>query len=657
MQLPQGIYQTTGRVPAPPPRQLGPVIRLAQKSDKTRWRLVEGLPDHILAQAGWQLGGPIVHLDSLDAEEQNETRVLLYRPSSDLTVEQRLRLSSLLSRCDRSTVPPIDLDLRDSLPPHQRNEEHRETLGAITRECISVGLPAPVWTLSGGKGFHGDLHLPEGVQSPHLLEAVGDLVREAARRAGVPLLSEHREKGSRPPVVVDDSLYTRAAGSRGVVWRLIGAEHPSGERKRPIRVPYPAISNPDRIRIAIKEVCDLIAISTPDPVSLSPAERAEVEASDHLRAEVATWPRIESCPLCRKPRCRQSPDGTLVYCFRRGGVSSPGELVDVVDYHASKSSEPEEQTPDAYYVRMREVSKPSVKVSDVALRAAHRHASCGLAWSQNECRNPAHAGQRPVLGRYPLRCGMPHVCLDCAQSASTPLRLEARTAVLRDHVADGRGEIAVVRLYPERPRGPWGEDEAIYRWIQASIEMLNEIGRRRRGMGEGCAILGAEYAPDGDGDPLPYRPVIIAVVRSEYAWAIYKDQEILTTAETMTPLTAALLIQETLETLPFLSRDGCQKVAAIDALHSRRRIRHYGGLPAVESATREALSELCGVASPEEQYVPSCPLCKEPSNGPHATHLIILPSGRERPYQPGGLRNPIVLETVRRDYLSSRPPI
>ena len=197
----------------------------------------------------------------------------------------------------------------------------------------------------------------------------------------------------------------------------------------------------------------------------------------------------------------------------------------------------------------------------------------------------------------------------------------------------------------------------IWRWIQASVETLNDVGKRRRGMGEGCAILGAEYAPDGEGDPLPYRPVIIVVVRSEYAWAITRDQEESATAETMTPMTAALLIQESLETLPFLSRDGVQKVAAIDALHSRRRIRHYGGLPAVESATNEELAKLCGVAAPEDRIDPDCPLCKEPSNGPHATHLLILPSGRERPYQPGGLRNPLVLETVRRDYLSSRPPI
>lgn len=226
----------SNRTPSPTPFGYKPVatwplFRFAQRNFRGRWEVAPAIPDKRLAQVGYRLGGPYRDASALSERERVELYDLIASAKDAQTTEDRGREAELLSRCPfGGPMPPIDLDVKEGTDREVLRQAAEDFTAA---SCLGL-LGAYRWHTTGGKGLHGDWEAPPGCFSTLLLRAMGQRLREFARAAKLPLLSDHRLKEDRPPVVVDDSLYERDADARGVVWRLAGSQREEGGVKLPI---------------------------------------------------------------------------------------------------------------------------------------------------------------------------------------------------------------------------------------------------------------------------------------------------------------------------------------------------------------------------------------------------------------------------------------
>lgn len=259
-------------------------LRLVQPGFGRRvWVPAETGSDLELAARGLSLAGPARWLDDLSPDERADLWTLLAGGSDRAGPEGRVRLSGLLLRCPYGDyLPPLDLDVRDDA-----EDESACTLDAardLTAELERRGLGVPAWSQTNPRGGrHGD-QTCVGYASPHLIDAYGIGVREACRTIGLPLLSDHRPKASRPHVVLDDSLLSRRPDARGLVWRI------EGGRKEELGPPK--LRDPDNFglgpprepdRAALDALCVRAAVAAPSRRS-SPRRRAPVEALDEAQA-------------------------------------------------------------------------------------------------------------------------------------------------------------------------------------------------------------------------------------------------------------------------------------------------------------------------------------------------------------------------------------
>lgn len=213
--------------------QTWPRFRFAQRDFKGKWQVAPSLPDKQLSALGYRLGGPYRNAKYLDDFEQRELHGLIALSKDAQTDEQRSREAELLARCPFSgPLPPLDIDVVLGTASDYVRAQARE----LHVSCLALGAAAPRWHLTGGKGLHGDSVAPDGVESTVLLRAYGDFARAAAAQSGTPLLSEHRHKANRPPIVLDDTLFEREADARGVVWRLSGSTREEGGKKVPVEL-------------------------------------------------------------------------------------------------------------------------------------------------------------------------------------------------------------------------------------------------------------------------------------------------------------------------------------------------------------------------------------------------------------------------------------
>lgn len=186
-------------------------------------------------------GGPLLVSPEFDVSvlreqgSDDELRLLL---TGDYVLKTReeneARWRELIEQCPRRRPPPFDLDVRDaSVPRANVLAKARELSAAAARRGLFLN-----WHESGGNGLHGDIDVPSDFAHPELLDIllVGAFL-SIAHETTTDLLSKHRDKATRPDIVLDDTLFTRHASSRGVLWRPVGATKPkTGRQKRPINV-------------------------------------------------------------------------------------------------------------------------------------------------------------------------------------------------------------------------------------------------------------------------------------------------------------------------------------------------------------------------------------------------------------------------------------
>jgi hypothetical protein len=204
-------------------------------NERAPWLVVGSMPDRELAELGALLAGPEIDRDALRELGQDDALIQLLE-RRDLPREKRdAQLQELLAKCPRTRfLPPIDLDVSEQ----GTRSDALLWAARLDPELERVGLGRAGWHTTGGRaGIHGDLEAPHAFSDPDLIEIARVLVLEAARAIGIPLLSDHPEKEGRAPVVLDDRLFRRNPGSRGLVWRLTGALKPkSGGVKTPINL-------------------------------------------------------------------------------------------------------------------------------------------------------------------------------------------------------------------------------------------------------------------------------------------------------------------------------------------------------------------------------------------------------------------------------------
>ena len=222
-----------------PPQAPPQAIRLIQTSfGPCRWHPVAFASDAELVKQGAQLAGPTLALVELGEADAAELLELLGMAKDRIEEDpaRNRRHAELLERTPRyDPLPPIDLDVAKGA---DAVELARELAGQLSLELERVGLGRPAWWVTNERGgLHGHLDLSSCAGAPELLRAVLPLVQLAARAAGVPLISDHRSAANRPPVVLDDSLFNKAANGRGGVWRLPGTTKPDTDHRKQLAEP------------------------------------------------------------------------------------------------------------------------------------------------------------------------------------------------------------------------------------------------------------------------------------------------------------------------------------------------------------------------------------------------------------------------------------
>lgn len=248
---------------------------------RARWIVVGSEDDRTLAaRAGGAplLVSPEINVGALrESGADDELRYLLDRSWKAGTRDERdARIAELLALCPRARyLPMIDLDVAAG---HTR-EEALAWARLLDPALRAKGFGVPSWHESGGTaGVHGDLYAPDGFEHPDLLEIARVIVLEVAREVGIPLLSDYREKGGRPPVVLDDTIFRREPSGRGSLWR------PSGAKKNKTGIP--------------KRPIDLDG----NPVEYSPPVPAARELFDRAAAVVARQRELEGYAYGRRGR-------------------------------------------------------------------------------------------------------------------------------------------------------------------------------------------------------------------------------------------------------------------------------------------------------------------------------------------------------------------
>lgn len=190
------------------------------------WHVVPDLDDDVLAELGWVVASQTRDASGLDEEQDDYLRHLLTAPrwaGDDAKLHELLALCPFTGR-----MPPIDLDPQTPTTP----DELRTFAERFEAHWLARGLGSIQWFTTGNRGLHGHFPVPEGVASPYLVRAYGVLVREVAKAAGLDILTEFRAREGRPALLVDDSLYDRDATGRGGLWRLDGAIHDKGLKRK-----------------------------------------------------------------------------------------------------------------------------------------------------------------------------------------------------------------------------------------------------------------------------------------------------------------------------------------------------------------------------------------------------------------------------------------
>ena len=236
-------------------------LRLAQKGrGNSKWLPVPDLDDAQLAGLGFELAGPSIDIAGLELEERHQLlSCLAKRKTCSCSIakrHEREKLKShescsicnslsaneaklelkLLEKCPRRRLPPLDLDPENT---SISMEEIKDFARKVTPALKDAGLGDVRWFYSGGKGLHGHFIENEENAHPWLLRSVLAVLQKALRSAGIPLLTDHRAKDGRAPIVLDDSLFEKRATSRGGMWTLEGAVRRSKSGQVKVKKPIP----------------------------------------------------------------------------------------------------------------------------------------------------------------------------------------------------------------------------------------------------------------------------------------------------------------------------------------------------------------------------------------------------------------------------------
>lgn len=426
-------------------------IRLAQRArGKSRWEVTAATSDNALPAAGYQLAGPILRLDLLPSADGEELRQLLSRPSWDLVTHDQHRLAALLTACPRdpSYLPPLDLDPFAPTPADRPSRAQIEALaGSLTAACVQVGLGAPRWCATGGKGLHGHFQVPAGVPPhPDILRALLPLIRQAARIARAPILSEHRDLATRTPGVIylDDTLWEKSAAGRGGVWAL------EGDTKGKHYLPSLGEGSPaDANRLAARLLIQ--------PLPQIPTESIPGIPTGPLKPG-AYWRRLGSdpgdpaCPGCGKldgRSCRVKANGAAIRCHRLEKTFdlTPPAIVDVaadtgIDafdrrrYFAAAAKLARDRAAarhDALTLGLKETRRKDADLQRASILG--RASRCDTVWRALKCSLAGHP-----LTTISHHCQRP-VCPDCAKS-----HVKQLAAWFRAHWEPGTYQVLVGRF-------------------------------------------------------------------------------------------------------------------------------------------------------------------------------------------------------------------
>lgn len=210
-----------------------------------QWEVADAVEDHVLAAQGWKLAGPGRDASDLSPEERSELFTYLTTSVGFLDKTERARESELLERCPFFTwIPPIDLDVASDVPKSTTLMVAQRVNEAARRRGL-----LPLWFTTGGSGLHGDMRTTKRhrmLMAWYLAE-----IRAVANACGVALLSSYRKTAGRPEIVIDDTLFERDPGKRGVLWRLAGSTRREGGTKALLQHkwsddPLPTSPVPDR---------------------------------------------------------------------------------------------------------------------------------------------------------------------------------------------------------------------------------------------------------------------------------------------------------------------------------------------------------------------------------------------------------------------------
>jgi len=298
--------------------------RLVQKRfRKTPWFASEIAPDAWLGAQGNEVVGPGLRTSSLLPVVAEELFRLLDLgvPSSKpipgrrvQTPEESAREKEILSWIPRfGFTHPIDVDVDDDSPlfdPVETPVASLELARKIDAAAAKLGIEI-AWFRTSKKGsLHGDLTVPEGVESPWLVRATGWWVAKyLLEPIQAPRLSDlSRRKSERGSALyVDDSRWNSNPDSRGLLWRPAFARKPNGLPKTPID-------------IYTGELMDMSSASWKDmPVPLPVPDRFFLEGIQAIEAEI----RLEE--QGRRIRAQRSERRA-----RRGRVVLPGREIQSV---------------------------------------------------------------------------------------------------------------------------------------------------------------------------------------------------------------------------------------------------------------------------------------------------------------------------------------
>lgn len=233
---------------APPPKIVVPAtflqhrrLRFAMRTvGKGAWIATTPAPGTSSAdylRHGFRSAGATFDASVLSEVESRELFTLA--ASRNLDAAQRHRLAEVLNRCGRcDQLYGADLDVIKE-PRGDAVATAEGYARALDRAGALRGLRF-VWHRTNARGgLHGDLWAPPGTSHRFLCHAAGELLREAALEAGVPV--QDTDPNTRPDVTLDIGNFFKRG--RGGQLRLAGApKEDGGYNKVLLRPDDPAIA-------------------------------------------------------------------------------------------------------------------------------------------------------------------------------------------------------------------------------------------------------------------------------------------------------------------------------------------------------------------------------------------------------------------------------